>query len=150
MVKKLSLKQTTFVREYVANGGNATKAALVAYDTDRPTTAQVIGSENLRKPMVSEYIEQLLAKRDGLTLDDALESLSQCLHAPMKPTISAGEKLAAITLLLKLHKAIPEKQPTPTSTTRIERSTAQAIADRVAAQEIDITPETPQLNPKSH
>ncbi len=142
MPKKLTLKQYQFANEYISNGGNATKAALVAYDTDRPTTAQVIGSENLRKPMVCEYIEQLLAKRDGLTLENALESLSQCLHAPMKPTISAGEKLAAITLLLKLHKAIPGTQPTTTTTTKLTIS-AQAIADRVAAQEIDITPETP-------
>jgi len=107
-----------------------------------------MGSENLTKPNISAYIEELLADSDGLTLDDALESLSQCLHAPMKPTISAGEKLAAVTLLLKLHKAIPSKQHTPTSTVTNRVITAQAIADRVAAQEIDITPETPQLNPE--
>ena len=147
MTKRLTLKQKTFAHEYISSG-NATKAALVAYDTDSPTTAQVIGSQNLSKLMVCEYVEQLLAKSDGLTLDDALESLSQCLHAPMKPTISAGEKLAATKLLLQLHKAIPGTQPTTTTTTKL-RISAQAIADRVAAQEVDITPETPQLNPKS-
>ena len=141
MPQKLTLKQRQFANEYIANRGNATKAVLKAYDTDNYNTARVMGSENLTKPNICAYIEELLADSDGLTLDDALESLSQCLHAPMKPTISAGEKLAAITLLLKLHKAIPDKQHTPTSTVTNRAITAQAIADRVAAQEIDITPE---------
>ncbi len=141
MPKKLTLKQRQFANEYISNGGNATKAVLKTYDTDNYNAARVIGSHNLTKVNIAEYIDQLLRNRDGLTLDDALESLSQCLHAPMKPTISAGEKLAAITLLLKLHKAIPSEQHTPTSTVTNRAITAQAIADRVAAQEIDITPE---------
>ena len=147
MPKKLTLKQRAFVHEYIRTS-NATEAADRIYNVKDRTVAASVGCENLRKPYVAEYINQLLESRDGLTLDDALESLSQCLHAPMKPTISAGEKLAAITLLLKLHKAIPGTQPTTTTTTKLTIS-AQAIADRVAAQEIDITPETPQLNPES-
>ena len=59
MPKKLTLKQKTFAHEYISSG-NATKAVLVAYDTDSPTTAQVIGSQNLSKLMVCEYVEQLL------------------------------------------------------------------------------------------
>ncbi len=108
-----------------------------------------MGSENLAKPNICAYIEELLADSDGLTLDDALESLSQCLHAPMKPTISAGEKLAVVKFLLKLHKAIPGEQQPTTTTVAISAISAHEIAARVAAQEADITPETPQLNPKS-
>ncbi len=148
MPKKLTLKQRAFVHEYIRTS-NATEAADRIYNVKDRTVAASIGCENLRKPYVAEYINQLLESRDGLTLDDALESLSQCLHAPMKPTISAGEKLAAITLLLKLHKAIPGTQPTTSSTVTNRATTAQEIAARVAAQEIDITPETPQLNPES-
>jgi len=149
MTNKLTLKQRQFANEYIANRGNATKAVLKTYDTDNYASARVIASQNLTKVNIAEYIDQLLETRDGLTLDDALNSLSQCLHAPMKPTISAGEKLAVVKFLLKLHKAIPGTQPITSSTTRFEISTAQAIADRVQRQEVNITPETPQLNPKS-
>jgi len=148
MTKKLTLKQKTFAHEYLRNGGNGTQAAAEVYDCTYES-ARAIASQNLARLHIREHIDQLVADSDGLTLDDALESLSQCLHAPMKPTISAGEKLAAITLLLKLHKAIPGTQPAPTSTATNRGITAKSIADRVAAQEIDITPETPQLNPKS-
>jgi len=146
MPKKLTLKQRAFVHEYIRTS-NATEAADRIYNVKDRTVAASVGCENLRKPYVAEYINQLLESRDGLTLDDALESLSQCLHAPMKPTISAGEKLAAITLLLKLHKAIPGTQPATTTTTKLT-ITAQAIADRVAAQEIDITGRTQRPLPE--
>ena len=148
MQNKLTLKQRQFANEYIANRGNATKAVLKAYDTDNYNTARVMGSENLTKPNISAYIEQLLADSNGLTLDDALESLRQCLHTPLKPTASVGEKLAVVKFLLRLHKAIPEKQPTTTTTTKLTIS-AQEIAARVAAQEIDITPENSELNSES-
>ncbi len=148
MVKKLSLKQKHFVHEYLANGGNATKAVLKAYDTDNYNAARVIGSHNLTKVNIAEYIDQLLETRDGLTLDNALESLSRCVNTKPKGEGSHSDKLAATKLLLRLHKAIPGTQPTTTTTTKLTIS-AQAIADRVAAQEVDITPETPYLDPKS-
>jgi len=147
MPKKLTLKQRAFVHEYIRTS-NATEAAGRIYNVKDRTVAASIGCENLRKPYIAEYIDQQLETYEGLTLQDALNGLSECLHAPMKPTISAGEKLAAITLLLKLHKAIPGTQPTTTTTTKLTIS-AQAIADRVAAQEIDITPETPNIDPES-
>jgi len=134
MVKRLSLKQRNFVHEYVANGGNATKAALQAYDTNSPTTAQVIGSQNLSKLMVSEYIEQLLANRDGLRLEDALNALSEVVNAPTPPLASHSEKLAGTKLLLQLHKAITSTQPTLHVSTHLD---AKAIAAQVAAQEIE-------------
>jgi len=151
MTNKLTLKQRQFANEYIANRGNATKAVLKAYDTDNYASAQAIGSQNLSKVNIASYIDELLADSDGLTLDDALNGLAQCLHAPMKPTVSAGEKLAAITLLLKLHKAIPEKQSTsaPTFPTTVSQSAAKSIIAKVLAQGEDITPETPQLDPES-
>ena len=51
---KLTKKQKKFCEEYIANGYNATQAAIKAgYSVD---TACVIGAENLRKPNIAEYL----------------------------------------------------------------------------------------------
>ena len=48
MQKELTLKQKKFLKLYFETG-NATKAALGAYDTEDPKTAGEIGSQNLAK-----------------------------------------------------------------------------------------------------
>jgi phage terminase small subunit len=48
-------KQTRFVEEYLANGLNATKAAISAGYSKK--TAASIGEENLRKPEISAAIK---------------------------------------------------------------------------------------------
>lgn len=53
--KKLTLKQRRFCDEYLANGGNATEAALAAGYSSK--TAYSIGSENLNKPEIKEYLQ---------------------------------------------------------------------------------------------
>jgi len=75
--KKLTDKQTVFVREYLANGFNATKAALAAGYSKK--TAWVIGAENLRKPFIAEVIkaeidkiitpERIKAELAGIAID---------------------------------------------------------------------------------
>lgn len=56
---KLTVKQKLFVKHYVDNKGNATEAASQAYNVTSRRTAEVVGSENLRKPEIvsalSEY-----------------------------------------------------------------------------------------------
>ena len=148
MPKKLTLKQRQFANEYIANRGNATKAVLKVYETDNYASAQAIGSQNLSKVNIASYIDDILAERDGLSLENGLESLSQCVNTKPKGEGSYSDKLAAITLLLKLHKAIPGTQPITSSTTTIAIA-AKSIAARVQRQEVDITPETPHLDPES-
>ena len=92
MVKKIiktpSLKQKKFVEAYVENGGNATKAALVAYDTDSTKDAANIGTQALKKPHVQDLISSKIkdlkdnildiVKKDnlmGLALDTAHSDL---------------------------------------------------------------------------
>lgn len=55
MTGKLSLKQDAFVKAYLLNGGNATKAAISAGYSEK--TAKFIGSENLSKPNILKAIE---------------------------------------------------------------------------------------------
>lgn len=51
----MTQKQTRFVAEYLANGMNATKAAISAGYSEK--TAASIGEENLRKPEISAAIK---------------------------------------------------------------------------------------------
>lgn len=55
MATKLTHKQKVFIEEYVETG-NATQSALKAYDTDDELVAASIGSENLTKPKIQEYL----------------------------------------------------------------------------------------------
>src|SRR5262245_9790916 len=59
---RLSVKQRLFVGEYVRSG-NGTRAALAAYWTSDPRTANAIASENLRKPAIQEAVADLLDER---------------------------------------------------------------------------------------
>ena len=55
----LTIKQRKFVAEAVSTG-NATEAALAAYDTTDRNTARAIASENLAKPALQEAVAELL------------------------------------------------------------------------------------------
>lgn len=54
--KRLSLKQEAFVDAYIENGGNASQAALVAYDCTKADAGN-IGRQNLDKTYIKEVID---------------------------------------------------------------------------------------------
>lgn len=56
---ELTPKQERFCYEYLANGFNATKAAIIAGYSAK--TAHVIGPENLGKPIIKARIEEMKA-----------------------------------------------------------------------------------------
>ena len=62
-MSKLTPKQDAFVKAYLLNGGNATQACIDAGYSEK--TAQVIGSENLIKPIIKAAIKkhQEIAKK---------------------------------------------------------------------------------------
>lgn len=78
--KKLTVKQTKFVKAYVANDGNGQEAAKIAYDVANDNSARQIASETLTKPNVKEAIEKGLIKH-GITLDVALKPIAKALVA---------------------------------------------------------------------
>lgn len=59
---KLTPKQDAFVKAYLLNGGNATQAAIDAGYSKK--TAQVIGAENLLKPIIKVEIARHQKKSD--------------------------------------------------------------------------------------
>jgi phage terminase small subunit len=65
---KLNAKQTRFCEEYLIDL-NGTQAAIRAGYSEK--TAAEIGSENLRKPNIAEYIAELKKNRSDETLIDA-------------------------------------------------------------------------------
>lgn len=56
MARTITPKQKKFAKAYIETG-NATQSALIAYDTTSLDVAKNIGSENLTKPNVQEYIQ---------------------------------------------------------------------------------------------
>lgn len=66
--KKLTDKQERFCYEYLANGFNATKAAIIAGYSEK--TARVIATENLAKPAIKARIQEMkdnLAETAGVS-----------------------------------------------------------------------------------
>ena len=56
MANKLTKKQKDFADSYLETG-NATESVLQTYDTKDENSAAVIGSENLRKVKIIQYLE---------------------------------------------------------------------------------------------
>ena len=76
----LTLKQKKFVEEYVISGNAADAARRAGYS---PRTAYSIGDENLRKPEVLAYRDELLQKMESEKIAQADEVL-QFLTAVMR------------------------------------------------------------------
>lgn len=85
MARKLTLKQRNFVQNYIENGGNATKAAMDAYNTIDYKTAQNIGSENLSNPIIAQAVEDTIEKRGGVTKDKFVQMLEDLVQDRKHP-----------------------------------------------------------------
>lgn len=53
----MTLKQRLFVKKYLEENGNGTRAALAVYDTVVPCVAAVIASQNINKPKIKRAID---------------------------------------------------------------------------------------------
>jgi phage terminase small subunit len=76
MTEKLTAKQQAFCESYVANGFNATQAALTAGYKETNATQQ--GCENLGKPYIQEFIQNFMAEaseRALVTTEDVVKGL---------------------------------------------------------------------------
>ena len=72
----LTAKQQAFCEQYVANGFNATQAAISAGYSEK--TAQEIGYENLRKPLIAEYVAKFKEEASNkalVTIEDVVRGL---------------------------------------------------------------------------
>lgn len=107
ILPKLTEKQKRFCEEYLIDL-NATQAAIRAGYS--PKTADRTASENLRKPEVKHFLEQLMQERSERTrikADDVLQELRKIAYTDAK--ISGKEKIKALELLGK-HLGLFETQ----------------------------------------
>jgi len=77
VIGKLTAKQRLFCKEYLLDL-NATQAAIRAGYSEK--TACAIGTENLRKPNISSFIQQAMAERSestGITADYVLNGIKE-------------------------------------------------------------------------
>ena len=97
-------KQQRFVLEYLKDL-NATQAAIRAGYSAK--TAQVIGAENLAKPMVREAIEAAQAKHAanaGVTVDRIIEELAKIGFSNMLDYVTIGDNGEPFVDLSKLSR----------------------------------------------
>lgn len=102
MTKKLTPKQAKFVEEYIKTK-NATKSALVAYDTDDYQTAASIGEENLKKPEIRTLTEHLFSMEKTQAVVDNLHKLA---------TAAQDEKVQVDATKEWLSRAVPKTEGT--------------------------------------
>ncbi|MCY9807469.1 terminase small subunit [Lentilactobacillus senioris] len=84
---KLTTKQQKFADEYIISG-NATQAAIKAGYSEN--SAQQIGTENLLKPVISNYLKKQLNEIHNDKIDsqqDVMEFLSRVRRGEEKETI---------------------------------------------------------------
>jgi phage terminase small subunit len=99
MKRKLTPKQTLFIKEYMIDK-NATQAAIRAGYSAK--TAEVIGFENLRKPKIKEKIDCELAteaERLGITRQRVLDEMARCAFFDVRKLFNADGSLKDITEL---------------------------------------------------
>ena len=87
---KLSLKQKAFA-DYYIELGNATEAARRAGYSEK--TSHVIGQENLRKPIIKNYIDERLKQIEDARIADASEVLKYLT------SVMRGESRAEIVVV---------------------------------------------------
>ena len=113
----LTRKQKAFCENYIANGGNARKAAIDA--GYKPNSAKEIGAENLTKPLIAAYIKELSTPTEEKRIasaDDVLSYLSMVIEAKRKElkgegpaTVKTADANKAADLLGKFHGLYVER-----------------------------------------
>lgn len=112
--RRLTLKQRNFIDEYLANGGNGTRAAAVAGYHGDDNTLSSVASENLAKPAILTQIEAHLAAQ-GVTRDTIIAELATVAFAPMEyfrdknGKVDASAKVRSLELLGKERGMFREK-----------------------------------------
>ena len=90
MEGKLTAKQDAFVKAYLLNGGNATKAAIDAgYSED---SARFVGSENLTKPNIKKAIESHQKKTEEVFIMSKIDKLKVLERIINATAVEDGEK----------------------------------------------------------
>jgi phage terminase small subunit len=114
--RKLTAKQRRFAEAYTdidnkRTFGNGTQSALLAYNITNPEVAKTVGSENIRKPDVLNYIEQLNAKF-GNSIEDRSSLLALCMQGKLysETTIQQLDDTGAVKSTTTMRKGVSPTQ----------------------------------------
>ena len=107
MSKRLTLKQLKFIQIYIESG-NATKAAMEAYNCKNENVAKSLGSENLTKPDIACEIEKY-RKEGGLSIQKAINAINDGYDAEKKGAPDHNVRLRSADMTLKLANAYPSR-----------------------------------------
>lgn len=78
MSERLTKKEKDFADSYLKTG-NATKSALESYNTENENTAAVIGSQNLRKYKIIQYLEENASDAAGRIVEISKKARSEAV-----------------------------------------------------------------------
>jgi len=92
--KPLTIKQTKFVKAYVATDGNGQEAAKIAYNSSSDNVARSTASQALTKVNVRQAIDAAL-KRHNITLDAAMKPIEDGLLADKISISGQGDQAFA-------------------------------------------------------
>lgn len=111
---ELNEKQKAFCEHYVKSL-NATEAAKLAGYSEK--TAYAMGAENLRKPQIKQYIDEILEKMQSERIADAtevLQYLTDVMRGNIKDQFDFGasiqDRTRAAELLGKRYRLFVDKQ----------------------------------------
>ncbi len=139
---KLSVKQQKFADLYIETG-NATQSAIDAGYAKK--SARSVGSENLTKPDIKEYIDKHMtemADKRIMSAQDALELLTRIANGEEKETkvvatqfdVSKVEVPADLKTKIAAVKEILKRYPTENPLTKAQIRKLEAEADIKEAQ----------------
>ena len=107
----LNDKQKLFYKEYLIDS-NATQAAIRAGYSKK--TAGAIGTENLQKPLIKEYIEKCMEEKEKALIadqDEVLKYLTSVLRGESKSSVVVVESTGDFTSEAReMQKAPDEKE----------------------------------------
>ena len=96
---RLTIKQQRFVDAYIRNGGNGTGAVFEAgYNTVSQRSAQVIASQNLKKPIIMLHLEEAGYRDCGLIDIDTIEKV-RTLDGEVRRIGSREDRAAFLTMV---------------------------------------------------
>ncbi|WP_282804037.1 terminase small subunit [Secundilactobacillus kimchicus] len=147
---KLTVKQQKFADNYIETG-NATQAAIDAGYAKR--SAHSIGTENLQKPAIKQYVEEKMVEIQSKKIMDATEALElitriargeekETVFVPLLDgSVSEEEKAADLKTKMAAAKEILKRHPADDRMMSLElrRREAEAILAEHKADEVQET-----------
>lgn len=112
-MRKLTMKERAFIREYIESGGkgnklNATASVMKVYNTKNRKNASTMAVEIMKKEPVKITIQQLLAE-SGYNPKQSIGNLIGIESIPISK-VTATESIHASETLLKLSGYLVEKK----------------------------------------